>query len=105
MKCKYIDECPSVSDWCSDRSEENDCLTFLLTANENLKDENKQLKEQPIIKAEWIEDEDGDGRHCSNCMSDYCYLFEQAKRYKFCPNCGRKMKDEQKELEELEEIK
>lgn len=40
---------------------------------------------------EWIEDEDGDGRHCSVCGEDFCYLVSDCEKYKFCPTCGAKL--------------
>lgn len=44
-------------------------------------------------KGHWIEDEDGDGRHCSECGSDYCYLISRCEEYNFCPNCGADMRE------------
>ena len=47
---------------------------------------------QPIVYGYWIEDDDGDGRHCSQCGEDYCYLIEPCERYKYCPSCGVEMR-------------
>lgn len=43
------------------------------------------------VKGRWIEDSDGDGRHCSVCGRDYCYLISDCETYIFCPNCGAQM--------------
>lgn len=37
----------------------------------------------PENAAHWVEDWDGDGRHCSLCGADYCYMVEDAERYKY----------------------
>ena len=42
----------------------------------------------PVRYGRWIEDDDGDGRHCSECGTDYCYVMCDAENYNFCPNCG-----------------
>lgn len=39
----------------------------------------------------WIEDDDGDGRHCSVCGVDYCDLVTYPENFNFCPMCGAKM--------------
>lgn len=45
----------------------------------------------PVRHAHWIEDEDGDGRHCSGCGHDYCYMLGDPEIFEFCPFCGAKM--------------
>lgn len=46
-----------------------------------------------IWRGQWMEDADGDGRTCSRCGADYCYLLCDAERYRFCPACGAAMDD------------
>lgn len=46
---------------------------------------------EPARHGHWIEDDDGDGRHCSICGEDYCYLISNCELYNYCPNCGAKM--------------
>lgn len=46
-----------------------------------------------VIHAHWIEYDDGDGRYCSHCGTDYCYMVEGAERYRYCPHCGAKMEE------------
>lgn len=43
MKCQYIGECPSASGWCNGKSEDEKCISFILTAYENLQVKNKHL--------------------------------------------------------------
>ena len=54
-----------------------------------IKEAIKQL-ENKSKQGKWIEDDDGDGRHCSECGTDYCYVICDAENYNFCPNCGAK---------------
>lgn len=49
---------------------------------------------EQVRHAHWIEDEDGDGRHCSGCGHDYCYILGDPEIFEFCPFCGARM-DEQ----------
>lgn len=44
-----------------------------------------------VRRGKWIEDKDCDGRHCSECGEDYCYLVCNAESYNYCPNCGARM--------------
>lgn len=46
---------------------------------------------EPVRHGHWIEDDDGDGRHCSICGEDYCYAISNCELYNYCPNCGAKM--------------
>lgn len=46
---------------------------------------------EPVRHGHWIEDDDGDGRHCSICGEDYCYIISNCELYNYCPNCGAKM--------------
>lgn len=43
---------------------------------------------KPVVRGRWIEDDDGDGRHCSVCGADYCYIVCSCEEYVFCPMCG-----------------
>lgn len=43
-------------------------------------------------QAEWVDAEDGDGIVCPACGEDFCVLTNETERFKFCPNCGAKMK-------------
>ena len=54
-----------------------------------IKEAIKQL-ENKSKQGKWIEDDDGDGRHCSECGTDYCYVICDAENYNFCPNCAAK---------------
>lgn len=45
----------------------------------------------PMKHGRWIEDDDGDGRHCSVCGVDYCDLVTYPENFNFCPMCGAKM--------------
>ena len=54
-------------------------------------DEMQPADVQPVLRGQWIEDDDGDGRHCSNCGTDYCYLISHCENYKYCPHCGALM--------------
>ena len=45
----------------------------------------------PVKHGRWIEDDDGDGRHCSVCGVDYCDLVTYPENFNFCPMCGAKM--------------
>lgn len=61
--------------------------------------ERREIKDIPaadvreVVRGKWIEDDDGDGRHCSVCGNDYCYLISDCEKYKFCPNCGSDMRE------------
>ena len=46
-----------------------------------------------VIHAQWIEYDDGDGRYCSHCWTDYYYMVEDAEKYRYCPHCGAKMEE------------
>lgn len=54
---------------------------------------------QPIVKAKWIEDSDGDGFCCSNCGADFCTFFYkpdcfdlyEKENFKYCPVCGARI--------------
>lgn len=50
----------------------------------------------PVMHGRWIEDDDGDGQHCSECGMDYCYMVCDVEKYRYCPNCGAKMERERK---------
>ena len=45
-------------------------------------------KVENIWRGEWVEDDDGDGRHCSRCGADYCYTEIMEERDGFCSSCG-----------------
>ena len=42
----------------------------------------------PVVYAEWLEAEDGDGIVCSRCGEDFCTLVNETDRFKMCHNCG-----------------
>ena len=55
----------------------------------------KALEERPT--AEWIDDDDNlsENTECSIC--NFYMLKEFKKKYKYCPNCGARMKESEEE--------
>lgn len=45
----------------------------------------------------WLLANDGDGKVCSICGTDYCDLVLPVLEWNFCPNCGAKMESEGEE--------
>lgn len=56
---------------------------------------------RPVVKGEWIKEEDTDAWHCSCCSAVDAYAYCDDINHKptvlqdnFCPNCGAEMKGE-----------
>ena len=47
----------------------------------------------PVVHGRWEEADDGDGAVCSVCGEDFCNVYLEVERFKYCPNCGAHMKD------------
>jgi hypothetical protein len=56
-----------------------------------------ELKTAPIADVvevkhgRWHLADDGDGVVCSECGEDFCNIYLEVDRFKYCPNCGAKM--------------
>ena len=48
----------------------------------------------PVRHGRWDESADGDGVVCSVCGADFCAIIHETERFKFCPNCGAKLNEE-----------
>lgn len=48
---------------------------------------------EPVVHGRWREADDGDGAVCSVCGEDFCNIYLEVDRFKYCPNCGAHMKD------------
>lgn len=71
-----------------------DCCYLVFSESDVIEmiDEAPTIDPNSLVKhGKWIEDEDGYGRHCSECGTDYCYLVSDAEKYNYCPMCGAKM--------------
>ena len=51
----------------------------------------KQEDTAKVKHARWELADDGDGVVCSNCREDFCNIYLEVDRFKYCPNCGAKM--------------
>lgn len=47
-----------------------------------------------VVHGKWEEADDGDGVVCSICREDFCNLYLEVDRFKYCPNCGARMDSE-----------
>jgi hypothetical protein len=47
-----------------------------------------------VVHGKWEEADDGDGVVCSICREDFCNIYLEVDRFKYCPNCGAKMDGE-----------
>lgn len=45
----------------------------------------------PVVHGRWKEADDGDGAVCSVCGEDFCNIYLEVERFKYCPNCGALM--------------
>ena len=54
--------------------------------------EQPTIEAVPVVYAEWLEAEDGDGIVCSRCGEDFCTLVNETDRFKMYPNCGADMR-------------
>jgi hypothetical protein len=41
----------------------------------------------------WYLADDGDGVVCSECGEDFCNIYLEVDRFKYCPNCGTYMRE------------
>ena len=41
----------------------------------------------------WYLADDGDGLVCSECGEDFCNIYFEVDRFKYCPNCGAYMRE------------
>lgn len=48
----------------------------------------------PVVHGRWREADDGDGAVCSVCGEDFCNIYLEVDRFKYCPNCGARMDGE-----------
>ena len=39
----------------------------------------------------WEKADDGDGAVCSVCREDFCNIYLEIDRFRYCPNCGARM--------------
>lgn len=46
----------------------------------------------PVVHGRWREADDGDGAVCSICGEDFCNIYLEVDRFKYCPNCGATMR-------------
>ena len=42
----------------------------------------------------WEEASDGDGVVCSECGTAFCTMIHETEKFRFCPNCGALMQEE-----------
>lgn len=42
----------------------------------------------PVKHGNWYIADDGDGLICSECGEDFCNIYLEVERFKYCPNCG-----------------
>ena len=47
----------------------------------------------PIKHGRWYLADDGDGVVCSECREDFCNVYLEVDRFKYCPNCGAYMRE------------
>ena len=46
-----------------------------------------------IKHGRWYLADDGDGVVCSECGEDFCNIYLEVERFKYCPNCGAYMRE------------
>lgn len=54
------------------------------------------INEAPITEVKhgrWYLADDGDGVVCSECGEDFCNVYLEVDRFKYCPNCGAHMRE------------
>jgi hypothetical protein len=44
-----------------------------------------------VKRGRWEESDDGDRVVCSVCREDFCNIYLEVDRFKYCPSCGAKM--------------
>lgn len=47
----------------------------------------------PVKHGRWYLADDGDGVVCSECGEDFCNIYLEVDRFKYCPNCGAYMRE------------
>ena len=53
-----------------------------------------EIDDAPITEinhGRWCLADDGDGVVCSECGEDFCNIYLEVERFKYCPNCGARM--------------
>ena len=58
---------------------------------QGMDDAMKMCNVQPTVHGKWIMADDGDGKICSICRTDYCHIVLPVDEWIFCPTCGAKM--------------
>ena len=48
----------------------------------------------PVRHGCWEEASDRDGVVCSECGTDFCTMIHETEKFRFCPNCGALMQEE-----------
>lgn len=46
-----------------------------------------------VKRGRWYLADDGDGLVCGKCGSDFCNIYLEVERFKYCPNCGAYMRE------------
>lgn len=46
-----------------------------------------------VKRGRWYLADDGDGVVCSECGEDFCNIYLEVDRFKYCPNCGAYMRE------------
>lgn len=46
-----------------------------------------------VKRSRWYLADDGDGLVCGKCGQDFCNIYLEVERFKYCPNCGAYMRE------------
>lgn len=46
-----------------------------------------------VKRGRWYLADDEDGLVCSECGEDFCNVYLEVERFKYCPNCGAYMRE------------
>lgn len=58
-----------------------------------IRDNLKPLLDETDKHGRWYLADDGDGLVCSECGEDFCNIYLEVERFKYCPNCGAYMRE------------